>query len=122
MSQSLWYQDAAQYWTQALPLGNGRLGAMVFGGVAQERLALNEDTLWSGTPGQRLRPGAAQAWKQARTLVTQGEIKKAERLLEEEFLSDYTQAYMPLGNLLLHWCWGVMPAPPFWAQPCNRVD
>ena len=101
MSQSLWYQDAAQYWTQALPLGNGRLGAMVFGGVAQERLALNEDTLWSGTPGQRLRPGAAQAWKQARTLVTQGEIKKAERLLEEEFLSDYTQAYMPLGNLLL---------------------
>jgi alpha-L-fucosidase 2 len=101
MSQSLWYQDAAQYWTQALPLGNGRLGAMVFGGVAQERLALNEDTLWSGYPGKTLRPGAARVWKQARTLVQQGEIEKAERLLEERFLSDYTQAYMPLGNLLL---------------------
>ena len=44
----LWYRQPAKEWTEAMPLGNGRLGAMVFGGVAEERIALNEDTLWSG--------------------------------------------------------------------------
>ena len=46
----LWYTKPAAQWTEALPLGNGRLGAMVFGGVAAERIQLNEDTLWSGHP------------------------------------------------------------------------
>ena len=47
----LWYRQPAQQWVEALPIGNGRLGAMVFGGLAHERLQLNEDTLWSGGPG-----------------------------------------------------------------------
>src|SRR5271165_616961 len=46
----LWYQEPADKWTDALPIGNGRLGAMVFGGILSERLQLNEDTLWSGAP------------------------------------------------------------------------
>ena len=47
---SLWYEQPATSWTEALPLGNGRLGCMVFGGVARERIQLNEDSLWSGGP------------------------------------------------------------------------
>ncbi|MDF2908432.1 MAG: alpha-amylase, partial [Herbinix sp.] len=46
----LWYKQPAKYWTQALPLGNGRIGAMVYGGITKERICLNEDTLWSGYP------------------------------------------------------------------------
>src|SRR5215211_3486908 len=47
---SLWYRRPAEQWVEALPIGNGRLGAMIFGGVATERLQLNHDTLWSGAP------------------------------------------------------------------------
>jgi hypothetical protein len=57
-SQSLWYLQPAEKWSQALPVGNGRLGAMVFGGVDTERLALNEESVWSGRPTQTDRAGA----------------------------------------------------------------
>jgi len=55
---TLWYREPAGQWTEALPVGNGRLGAMIFGGVASERIALNEDTLWSGAPRHWNNPGA----------------------------------------------------------------
>ena len=51
----LWFDKPAEQWTDALPVGNGRLGAMVFGGITSERLALNEDTLWSGAPREARR-------------------------------------------------------------------
>ena len=54
----LWYRQPAAEWTEALPVGNGRLGAMVFGGTAQERLQLNEDTLWAGGPYNPVNPAA----------------------------------------------------------------
>src|SRR5262245_48449420 len=53
---ALWYRRPAEQWTEALPVGNGRLGAMVFGGVANERLQLNEDTLWAGGPYDPVNP------------------------------------------------------------------
>ena len=53
----LWYEQPAREWTEALPVGNGRIGAMVFGGVARERLQLNEDTLWAGGPVRSGQPG-----------------------------------------------------------------
>lgn len=55
----LWYKQPAKKWEEALPLGNGRMGAMVFGGIRRERLQLNEDTLWAGYPVQEDHPGAA---------------------------------------------------------------
>ena len=55
----LWYERPAAEWVEALPIGNGRLGAMVFGGVARERLQINEDTLWSGGPYSPAQPGGA---------------------------------------------------------------
>ena len=54
----LWYRGPASLWTDALPLGNGRLGAMVYGGVTRDELQLNEDTLWSGGPYQPANPEA----------------------------------------------------------------
>src|SRR5271163_1548988 len=66
---SLWYPRAAAVWTEALPVGNGRLGAMVFGGIETERLALNEDTLWSGSPKPWNNRDAKKVLPEVRRLV-----------------------------------------------------
>ncbi len=56
----LWYEQPAEAWEEALPVGNGRLGAMVFGGIHQERIQLNEESIWTGEMVSREKPGAAQ--------------------------------------------------------------
>ena len=65
-SSILWYKKPAEYWVQALPVGNGTLGGMIYGGVTQEKIALNHDELWTGHPKDTTRPGAAEAFKKAR--------------------------------------------------------
>lgn len=99
--QKLWYRQPAQYWTQALPLGNGRLGAMVFGGVETECLCLNEDTLWSGYPKKKTLPGAWEGWQQAQKLVMEGKTKEASREIEKQVLGEFNDSYLPMGDLLL---------------------
>lgn len=96
-----WYTKPAKEWTESLPLGNGRLGAMVFGGIAKERIALNEDTLWSGYPKNKNREGAAQYLTQARRLSMERRFGELENLIEDHMLGDYTESYLPLGDLLL---------------------
>jgi alpha-L-fucosidase 2 len=95
---TLWYDKPAEKWTDALPLGNGRLGAMVFGGVGQERLQFNEATLWTGRPRPYARPGAAQYLPQIRQLLAQGKQAEAEALAAQHFmgLKDHEQDYEPL--------------------------
>src|SRR5438045_9118989 len=66
---SLWYRQPARQWVEALAVGNGRLGAMVFGGVDRERLQLNEDTLWAGGPYDPANPEAPQHLPEARRLI-----------------------------------------------------
>ncbi|HEX6426470.1 MAG TPA: glycoside hydrolase N-terminal domain-containing protein, partial [Niastella sp.] len=73
-------------WTDALPLGNGRLGAMVFGGVGEERLQLNEETLWSGRPRAYARTGAVQYLQPIRQLLAEGKQKEAEAMAENYFM------------------------------------
>lgn len=80
----LWYRQPAEAWVEAVPLGNGRLGAMVFGGVARERLQLNEDTLWAGGPYDPANPKALEAIPRIRALIEQ------ERWVEAR---DFTGAY-----------------------------
>ena len=63
------YRQPAEEWVEALPIGNGRLGAMVFGGVENERLQLNEDTVWAGEKRDRINPAAAQAIPEIRRLL-----------------------------------------------------
>jgi alpha-L-fucosidase 2 len=65
----LWYRQPASIWTDALPVGNGRLGAMVFGGIETERIALNEDTLWSGSPKPWNNHDAKKVLPEVRRLV-----------------------------------------------------
>src|SRR5215210_3824880 len=73
----LWYNRPAREWTEALPVGNGRLGAMVFGGTSEERLQLNEDTLYGGGPYDPNNPDALDALPRARRLIFEGRYKEA---------------------------------------------
>jgi len=81
----LWFDSPATKFTQALPLGNGRLGAMVFGGVDEEKLVLNEASLWSGSPQDADRPDAASYLPEIRRLLLQGKNAEAEKLVYEHF-------------------------------------
>jgi len=100
----LWYERPAEEWNQALPVGNGRLGAMVFGGVSQERIQLNEETLWTGGPYDPSREGGAAALPKIQRLVFAGEYHKAHNLFGRTMMGiPYEQMkYQPLANLVLH--------------------
>ena len=100
---TLWYARPAAKWTEALPLGNGRLGCMVFGGTAVDRIQLNEDTLWAGGPRDYAHPGAAEHLPEIRKLLFEGKQKEAERLATERFMSVPLRQmpYQPLGDLVL---------------------
>ncbi len=98
---TLWYREPARSWNEALPLGNGRLGAMAFGGVQEERIGLNEDTLWTGYPTFYDQPDAYDALQEARKLAMENKLSEAEHVLEDRFTSLWSQAYLPLGDLLL---------------------
>src|SRR6187549_2118125 len=78
--QRLWYARPAARWEEALPIGNGRLGAMIFGRVGQERLQLNEDTLWAGSPYTPDNPDALAALPEVRSLLNQGRYREASEL------------------------------------------
>ncbi|NMB45942.1 MAG: glycoside hydrolase family 95 protein [Firmicutes bacterium] len=96
----LWYSQPACRWTEALPIGNGRLGAMVFGNVETERLQLNEDTLWSGGPKDWDNPGAKNVLPQVRHLILTGKYNEADQLCKQ-MMGPYTQSYLPLGDLCI---------------------
>jgi alpha-L-fucosidase 2 len=90
-------------WVQALPVGNGRIGAMVFGGVVHERLQLNEDTLWAGGPYDPVNPDAHDALPDVRRLIAAGQYTEAAALVDQKVLSK-PRAQMPyqtVGNLSL---------------------
>ena len=96
----LWYEKPAAAWVEALPIGNGRLGAMVFGDPLRERLALNEDTLWSGGPTSWNNPDAKTWLPKVREAVFAGRYAEADALAKK-MQGPYNQSYQPLGDLLL---------------------
>ena len=100
----LWYRQPANAWTEALPIGNGRLGAMVFGGVESERIQLNEDTIWAGEKRDRNNPEAASNLAEVRRLLFAGKPREAEQLAERTIISTPKRLppYQPLGDLLIH--------------------
>lgn len=99
----LWYSHPAGTWDEALPIGNGRLGGMVFGRVAQERLQLNEDTLWAGGPYQAANPDARAAIPEVRRLLEAGRFKEATDLASAKVMAKplWQMSYGTLGDLLL---------------------
>jgi len=100
---SLWYTKPAREWEEALPVGNGRLGAMVFGDPGMERLQFNEDTLWQGEPRGYARDGAHKFLAPIRQLLWAGKQKEAEALAMKEFMSVPLRqmAYQAFADLLL---------------------
>jgi alpha-L-fucosidase 2 len=101
---SLWYRRPALEWEQALPVGNGRLGGMVFGGIIDEHITLNEDTLWSGGPYDPTNPEALAALPEARALIFAGKYREAHKLIEAKMMARplWQAAYQPVGSLLLN--------------------
>lgn len=98
----LYYEQPAKNWHESLPLGNGRLGAMVYGGTKKEILALNEDTLWSGYPEKTQKKLPKDYIKKVQTLTEQRKYKEAMEYLEECFkTSEDVQMYLPFGNLCM---------------------
>ncbi len=99
----LWYRQPAAKWVEALPIGNGRLGAMVFGGVGQERLQINEDTFWSGAPHDTLNPEAPAHLDAVRRLIFEGRNAEAQALADRHLMGvpRHLQAYQPLADLHL---------------------
>ena len=99
----LWYTKPATQWLEALPIGNGRVGAMVYGGPAEERLQFNEDSVWKGKPHNYAHEGAFEVLPELRRLLNEGKQKEAEALAMKKFMSVPLRqmAYQPFGDLLL---------------------
>lgn len=100
---TLWYAQPAAKWEEALPIGSGRLGAMIFGGLEDERIQFNEDTLWTGHPHDYVRAGSGEVVPEVRRLIAAGQTKAAEDLARAKMLSDPVRqkAYQPFGDLHL---------------------
>ncbi|HEY3862806.1 MAG TPA: glycoside hydrolase family 95 protein [Verrucomicrobiae bacterium] len=99
----LWYRQPAAKWVEALPLGNGRLGAMVFGGIARERLQLNEDTLYAGGPYDPANPDALAALPEVRRLIFAGQYAEAQTLIGQKMMAKPLREmpYETAGDLFL---------------------
>ncbi|WP_157514660.1 glycoside hydrolase N-terminal domain-containing protein [Mangrovimonas sp. TPBH4] len=102
---TLWYNQPAKIWEEALPIGNGRLGAMVFGGTETENIQLNEETLWSGEPGNNIQPEFKEQLPKIRQLIFEGKYKEAQELANTQLprragkSNNYGMRYQPVGNL-----------------------
>ncbi|MBC8235264.1 glycoside hydrolase family 95 protein [bacterium] len=99
----LWYRKPAKEWTEALPVGNGRLGAMVFGGVERERIQLNEETLWDGGPLDTNNPEALDALSEVQRLLFEGKNAEATELAGQKMMGvpERIKSYQSLGDLIL---------------------
>lgn len=110
----LWYPRPAARWTEALPIGNGRLGAMVFGGVPFERIQLNEASVWEGNAGDRNAPKAAESFRRARALALEGKVVEAQEILQRDCMLPQDmmpRSHQTLGDLFVEF-----------AEPPRAVD
>lgn len=101
----LWYEQPAREWNEALPIGNGRIGAMVFGGTEREQLQLNEETVWSGEPGNNIPENFKSSLPEIRKLINEGKYRDAQQLADQTLPKpsasgiNYGMCYQPVGNL-----------------------
>ncbi|MBN2698521.1 MAG: glycoside hydrolase family 95 protein, partial [Bacteroidales bacterium] len=99
----LWYTQPARQWVEALPVGNGRLGAMVYGDPSKELIQLNESTVWAGSPYRNDNPEAREALPEVRRLIFEGKYKEAHDIVNQKFISKISNGmpYQTMGNLRL---------------------
>ena len=101
-SELLWYKEPAHVWLEALPLGNSRLGAMVYGGTVREEIQLNEETFWSGGPHNNNSTTSLQHLDEVRQLIFEGKEKEAENIINREFVrGPHGMKFLPLGSLMM---------------------
>ena len=106
-SPELWYDKPAADWNEALPVGNGRLGAMVFGDPENERIQINEESLWAGTKINNNNPGALENLPLLQEAIFKGDIRRAEEIANRCFLGTPPRilSYQPLGDLMIKYDW-----------------
>jgi alpha-L-fucosidase 2 len=106
---TIWFRQPAKIWDEALPVGNGRLGAMIFGGIADDRIQLNEDTLWDGYPADGANPDALKVLPEVRRLLFSDQNSEAEQLAAAHMMGkpSSVKPYQSLGEL-----WMEMPGMP----------
>jgi alpha-L-fucosidase 2 len=98
----LWYDKPATDWYEALPIGNGTLGAMVFGGIKTEQLQLNENTLYSGEPGQRhVEIDITKSLEKVKNLIKTGDLEQVNKIVGDEWIGRAQPCYQPFGNLFI---------------------
>ena len=102
----LWYDQPAQTWTQALPVGNGVIGGMVFGTPAVEHIQLNEETIWAGQPNNVVNPNAKETLPEVRRLIFEGKYKEAQELANAKVMpvavgKNMGMPYQPFGDLYI---------------------
>jgi alpha-L-fucosidase 2 len=99
----LWYTRPATQWVEALPVGNGRLGAMIYGNPSKELIQLNENTVWAGSPYRNDNPLALEALPEVRRLIFEGKYKEAQDIINQKFISKISNGmpYQTVGNLRL---------------------
>ena len=102
-SLKLWYEQPAKQWVEALPVGNGRLGAMIYGDPAKEVIQLNEETLWAGSPNRNDNPDAKGSLEEVRQMIFDGKYKEAQDLVNQNFITkaSHGMPYQTVGNLKL---------------------
>ena len=101
--RKIWFNQPANDWNVALPLGNGKLGAMVFGGTVRDQIALNEETMWSGGHSDRNNPDAREALPKVQKLLLEGKISEAENLMQLAFAGcpNDMRVYQTMGDLMI---------------------
>ena len=107
----LWYKQPAAVWEEALPVGNGRLGAMVFGDPVNERLQINEESIWAGSRMNNNNPNALKSLPLLQNALFESRYKDALELADKDFLGTppRIRSYQPLGNLLINYKWDGKP-------------
>ncbi len=103
MKNVLFYKKKATHWEEALPAGNGRIGAMVFGNLKNERIALNEDSLWSGYPKDLNKKDAGKYLNDIRKAIFESDHSKAKQIANQDMHGHWSEAYLPFGDLLIEY-------------------
>lgn len=99
----VWYSQPAEDWMEALPIGNGRLGAMIFGGIETEHFQLNEDSMWPGSPNLSNEKRTVEDLALIRKLIDEGKVHEADSLIIDKFSrQDIVRSHQIAGDLFLH--------------------
>lgn len=103
MENILFYNKKAKYFEQSLPVGNGRIGGLVFGNLKKERIALNEDSLWSGYPKDLNKKDAHKYLDSVRKAIFEKDYKNAKDILNKDMHGHWSEAYLPFGDLIIEY-------------------